>query len=69
MVAPGATETDFNGGAVRDDAERNARLAEATALGRVGRPDDIGRAVAAILSDDLSWVDGQRIEVSGGQAL
>ena len=68
-LAPGATETDFRGGAVRDNAAVNAHLAGATALGRVGRPDDIGRAVAAVLSDDLDWVTGTRIEVSGGQNL
>lgn len=66
VVAPGAVETDFGGGTVRDDAEVNKSIAAQTALGRVGLPDDIGGAVAALLSDDNRWVNGQRLEVSGG---
>jgi NAD(P)-dependent dehydrogenase (short-subunit alcohol dehydrogenase family) len=69
VIAPGAIETDFGGGAVRDNAEINAMVAQSTALGRAGKPDDIGPAIAALLSDDLSWVNGQRIEVSGGTLL
>jgi NAD(P)-dependent dehydrogenase (short-subunit alcohol dehydrogenase family) len=65
-IAPGAIETDFGGGAVRDNAELNAAIASQTALGRVGQPQDIGGAMAALLSDDLGWVNGQRLEVSGG---
>lgn len=65
-VAPGAIETDFGGGAVRDNAQLNALIAGQTALGRVGRPDDIGPVMAALLSDGLGWVNGQRIEASGG---
>lgn len=65
-VAPGAIETDFGGGAVRDNPQLNAQIAGGTALGRVGLPDDIGGAVAALLSDDMGWVNGQRIELSGG---
>ena len=68
-VAPGAIETDFGGGAVRDNADLNAKYAGLTALGRVGLPDDIGPMVASLLSDDNRWVTGQRIEVSGGQAI
>ncbi|MED5621642.1 SDR family NAD(P)-dependent oxidoreductase [Ideonella sp. BN130291] len=68
-VAPGAVETDFGGGAVRDNAELNAQIAGVTALGRVGRPDDIGSAVASLLSDGNHWITGQRIEVSGGMML
>jgi NAD(P)-dependent dehydrogenase (short-subunit alcohol dehydrogenase family) len=68
-VAPGAIETDFSGGAVRDNLQLNEQLAAMTALGRVGVPDDIGPMVASLLSQDNSWVTGQRIEVSGGQAL
>lgn len=68
-LAPGAIETDFGGGAVRDNRELNAFIASQTALGRVGRPQDIGRAVAALLSDDLGWVTGQRVEASGGMFL
>jgi len=68
-VAPGAIETDFSGGMVRDNPEVNRRVAEMTALGRAGRPDDIGPMIAALLSEDNRWVNGQRIEVSGGMAL
>jgi NAD(P)-dependent dehydrogenase (short-subunit alcohol dehydrogenase family) len=68
-VAPGAIETDFGGGAVRDDAQLNAQIAGVTAQGRVGLPDDIGGAVAALLSEGTQWMTGQRIEVSGGMML
>jgi NAD(P)-dependent dehydrogenase (short-subunit alcohol dehydrogenase family) len=68
-VAPGAIATDFSGGMVRDNPEVNRRVAEMTALGRAGQPDDIGPMIAALLSDDNRWINGQRIEVSGGMAL
>ncbi|WP_374961724.1 SDR family NAD(P)-dependent oxidoreductase [Spongiibacter tropicus] len=68
-LAPGAIETDFGDGAVRDNVEMNHQIASQTALGRAGRPDDIGRAMAALLSDDTGWINGQRIEVSGGMFL
>ncbi|WP_448952803.1 SDR family NAD(P)-dependent oxidoreductase [Labrys neptuniae] len=68
-VAPGAIETDFGGGVVRDDPHLNKMFAEMTALGRVGLPDDIGPMIASLLSDANRWVTAQRIEVSGGQAL
>jgi len=66
VVAPGAIETDFGGGTVRDNPEVNKFIAGQTALGRVGLPDDIGGAVASLLSDDSRWINGQRVEVSGG---
>ncbi|WP_368544130.1 SDR family NAD(P)-dependent oxidoreductase [Enterobacter soli] len=69
IIAPGAIETDFGGGRVRDNAELNRMLASQTALGRVGLPDDIGNAIAALLSDNLGWMNAQRIEVSGGMFL
>ncbi len=69
VIAPGAIETDFSGGMVRDNPEVNKRVAEMTALGRVGVPDDIGPMIASFLSDENRWVNGQRIEVSGGMAL
>lgn len=69
ILAPGAIETDFGGGRVRDDAAMNAAIAAQTALGRVGLPDDIGNAVAALLSEECRWVNGQRIEASGGMFL
>ncbi|MCY1207852.1 3-oxoacyl-[acyl-carrier-protein] reductase FabG [compost metagenome] len=68
-VAPGAIETDFLGGAVRDIPDLNKQFAEMTALGRVGVPDDIGPMVASLLSPDNRWINAQRIEVSGGQAI
>lgn len=68
-VAPGAIETDFLGGAVRDTPEFNQQLAQLTALGRVGVPDDIGPMIASLLSENNRWVNAQRIEVSGGQAI
>lgn len=68
-IAPGAIETDFGGGAVRDNPEINSFIASQTALGRVGMPDDIGGAIASLLSEDNKWVNAQRIEVSGGQFL
>jgi NAD(P)-dependent dehydrogenase (short-subunit alcohol dehydrogenase family) len=68
-VAPGAIATDFSGGMVRDNPEVNKRVAEITALGRAGVADDVGPMVAALLCDENRWVNGQRIEVSGGAAL
>lgn len=68
-IAPGAIETDFGGGNVRDNKELNAYIAAQTALGRAGLPDDIGEAIAALLSDELAWMTAQRIEVSGGMFL
>ena len=69
IIAPGAIETDFVGGVVRDNAEVNRHIAAQTALGRVGLPDDIGDAIAALLSDELAWMNAQRVEVSGGMFL
>jgi len=69
VVAPGAIETDFGGGRVRDDQELNTQVASMTALGRVGLPDDIGGVVAFLCTDDARWVNAQRIEVSGGMLL
>ena len=66
VVAPGAIETDFGGGAVRDNKQVNAFIAGVTALGRPGLPDDIGPAVASLLTEDNRWINAQRIEVSGG---
>jgi len=69
VVAPGAIETDFGGGAVRDNEQLNAFVASQTALGRVGLPDDIGGVVASLLSPDNRWINAQRIEASGGMFL
>jgi NAD(P)-dependent dehydrogenase (short-subunit alcohol dehydrogenase family) len=65
-IAPGAIATDFGGGAVRDNKNLNAMIANTTALGRVGLPDDIGNVVAFLCSDDAKWVNAQRVEISGG---
>jgi NAD(P)-dependent dehydrogenase (short-subunit alcohol dehydrogenase family) len=69
VVAPGAIETDFGGGAVRDNAQLNAFIASQTALGRVGLPDDIGGAIAMLLAPGSRWINAQRIEASGGMFL
>ncbi|HYF66537.1 MAG TPA: SDR family oxidoreductase [Ohtaekwangia sp.] len=68
-VAPGAIETDFGGGTVRDSKEVNNMIAGGTALGRVGLPDDIGGVVSFLCSDDAKWINAQRIEVSGGYSI
>jgi NAD(P)-dependent dehydrogenase (short-subunit alcohol dehydrogenase family) len=69
IVAPGATETDFGGGIVRDNQDLNNQIASTVALGRVGQPEDIGGVVAFLCTDDAKWITAQRIEVSGGQNL
>ena len=69
VVAPGAIETDFGGGAVRDNAQLNSYIASQTALGRVGLPDDIGGVIASLLSPANGWINAQRIEASGGMFL
>lgn len=69
VVAPGAIATDFSGGMVRDNPEINRRVADMTALGRVGEPDDIGPMIASLLSEDNRWINAQRIEVSGGMSI
>jgi len=69
VVAPGAIETDFGGGRVRDNKEINDQIAGFTALGRVGLPDDIGGVVAFLCTPEARWINAQRIEVSGGQAI
>ncbi len=68
-LAPGAIETDFGGGAVRDTPQINQYLAANTALGRVGQPDDIGAVMRLLMSDDAGWITAQRIEASGGMFL
>src|ERR1700729_3462854 len=66
VVAPGATETDFSGGIVRDNPAVNKRVAEATALGRAGVPGDVGPMIASLLSEENRWINAERIEVTGG---
>ena len=69
ILAPGAIETDFGGGAVRDNSQVNQMIADNTALGRVGLPDDIGAAIALLLAPGSQWINGQRVEASGGMFL
>jgi len=69
VIAPGAIETDFGGGRVRDNQDLNKQIASATALGRVGLTDDIGGAIAVLFSDAAGWINAQRIEASGGMML
>jgi NAD(P)-dependent dehydrogenase (short-subunit alcohol dehydrogenase family) len=68
-LAPGAIATDFSNGTVRDNPKVNAFVASNTALGRVGQPEDIGGTVAALLSAEMGWISGERIEASGGMFL
>jgi NAD(P)-dependent dehydrogenase (short-subunit alcohol dehydrogenase family) len=69
VVAPGAIETDFGGGAVRDNEQLNNFVSSVTALGRVGLPEDIGGVVAFLCTDEAKWISAQRIEFSGGTML
>ncbi|KFF12404.1 short-chain dehydrogenase [Chryseobacterium soli] len=69
VIAPGAIETDFGGGRTRDDQQVNSMISTITALGRAGLPDDIGGIVAFLCTDDAGWINGQRIEASGGMFL
>lgn len=69
VIAPGAIATDFGGGKVRDNQEYNDMISSATALGRVGLPQDIGGVVAFLCTEEAYWINAQRIEVSGGQAI
>jgi NAD(P)-dependent dehydrogenase (short-subunit alcohol dehydrogenase family) len=69
VIAPGAIETDFGGGRTRDDEQVNAMVAGATALGRAGVPDDIGGVVAFLCTEEARWINGQRIEASGGMFM
>lgn len=69
VVAPGAIETDFGGGHVRDNDQLNKQIASVTALGRAGVPYDIGGVVAFLCSEEARWINAQRIEVSGGMNL
>lgn len=69
VVAPGAVATDFGGGDNRDNDTKRGMIASVTALGRVGEPKDIGGLVAFLCTEDAHWVNGQRIEASGGTLL
>lgn len=69
VIAPGAVASDFGGGVVRDNPDVNRQVGATVAMGRVGLPDDVGAAVAALLSDGMGWMTGARVELSGGQSL
>ncbi|MFG6445951.1 SDR family NAD(P)-dependent oxidoreductase [Microbacterium sp. P07] len=69
VLAPGATATDFAGGSIRDSEQYRAMILPTVAMGRIGQPDDIGAAIAAVLDPRMGWVTAQRIEASGGQRL
>lgn len=69
VLAPGAIETDFSGGMVRDNPQVNKIVSDNTALGRAGLPDDIGDMVALMLSDEARWMNAQRVEASGGMFI
>lgn len=66
VVAPGPIETDFNNAGIRNNAQMKERLSSLSPLGRVGQAEDIGGVVAFLCSEDANWINGQRIEVSGG---
>jgi NAD(P)-dependent dehydrogenase (short-subunit alcohol dehydrogenase family) len=66
VVAPGPIETDFNNAAIRSNPQMKERLSDMSPLGRVGTAEDIGGVVAFLCSDEGRWINGQRIEVSGG---
>ncbi|EEI94088.1 hypothetical protein HMPREF0765_0420 [Sphingobacterium spiritivorum ATCC 33300] len=68
-LASGAIQTDFNGGTVRDNEKVNKMVSDLTALGRPGVPDDIGGVIAFLCTEEARWINGQRIEVSGGMHL
>lgn len=69
VVAPGAIETDFGGGHVRDNKDIQKQVSAMTALGRPGLPEDVAGVTAFLCTEDAGWIDGQRIEVSGGMIL
>ncbi|WP_132051345.1 SDR family NAD(P)-dependent oxidoreductase [Pseudocnuella soli] len=66
VVAPGPIETDFNNAAIRNNPQMKGFLSSQSPLGRVGEANDIGGVVAFLCSEDAKWINGQRIEVSGG---
>ncbi|MCL4159763.1 UNVERIFIED_CONTAM: hypothetical protein GTU68_007577 [Idotea baltica] len=69
VVAPGAVGTDFGGGENKNNEQKVKAVASFTALGRMGEPEDIGGIVAFLCTEDAKWINGQRIEASGGIML
>ncbi len=68
VVAPGGIATDFGGGTMRDATLQRTVAAE-TPLGRIGEPEDVAGVIASLLAADSGWINGQRIEVTGGYRL
>lgn len=69
VIAPGAIATDFGGGSNKTNDDKRKAIASITALGRVGEPEDIGGVVAFLCTPEASWMNGQRIELSGGMMV
>lgn len=69
IIAPGAIATDFGGGSNKSDENKRNAIASITALGRIGVPEDIGGVVAFLCTPTAGWVNGQRIELSGGMMI
>lgn len=69
VVAPGAIGTDFGGGENKNNQQKRTIVANLTALERMGEPEDIGGVVSFLCSEEARWINGQRIEVSGGIML
>lgn len=69
VIAPGAIATDFGGGSNKSDDNKRNAIASMTALGRVGEPEDIGGLVALLCAPEAGWMNGQRIELSGGMLV
>jgi NAD(P)-dependent dehydrogenase (short-subunit alcohol dehydrogenase family) len=69
VLAPGPVETDFNNAGFRNNPDRKAFMGSQTALGRIGQAEDIGGIIAFLCSKDAGWINGQRIEASGGMSL
>lgn len=69
VVAPGAVATDFGGGENKTNEKKRSLVAGATALGRVGEPEDIGGIVAFLCTEEAHWINAQRIEASGGTLI
>lgn len=68
-VAPGIIDTDMNASWLRGNEAAEQSAAELSALGRVGRPEDVADVVAFLASDDARWVTGQVLDATGGSQL
>ncbi|MEM9837698.1 MAG: SDR family oxidoreductase [Pseudomonadota bacterium] len=68
-LAPGGIDNDFNADRFEAMPQLRDILTSHTALGRIGRTEDIGPITAFLASDAAGWITGQRIEASGGFKL